>query len=247
MHTPFLRRKLRNAILTGLLFTAAGSLPGAEEAEHGSSTELVYSVAESTGAAQSPINIITRVVEPAHHDIELHYQESAEHIVNLGHTIEADFEPGSFMEYDGLTYELRQLHFHTPSEHLVDGITYPMEMHMVHTLQDDPRRYLVIGVLFREGADNGFIQEVLSHAPAEEGDRYDDPMRINALDVLASVDGYFHYDGSLTTPPYTETVTWLVMKEVHEAAAAQIERLNLLEGNNARHIQDQHGRHVEAE
>jgi carbonic anhydrase len=139
------------------------------------------------------------------------------------------------------------LHFHTPSEHLVDGITYPMEMHMVHTLQDDPRRYLVIGVLFREGADNGFIQEVLSHAPAEEGDRYDDPMRINALDVLASVDGYFHYDGSLTTPPYTETVTWLVMKEVHEAAAAQIERLNLLEGNNARHIQDQHGRHVEAE
>lgn len=242
---PFARR---SAVPLLAVLSLLGSVPaGAAEEVHAAASGLVYSASESTGAAQSPINIVTNTVEPAHHDIVLHYQDSDEHIVNLGHTIEADFEPGSVMEYDGLAYELKQLHFHTPAEHLVDGITYPMEMHMVHALQDNPQKLLVIGVLFREGTDNAFIGEVLSHAPAEEGEHFEAPMQINALDVLMSVDGYYHYEGSLTTPPYSETVTWLVMKEVHEAGAAQVERLNRMEGNNARHIQALSARHVEGE
>jgi carbonic anhydrase len=206
-----------------------------------------YAVPESTGDAQSPINILTGIVERGRHDIALRYLPSAEHIVNLGHTIEAEFEPGSSLEYDGLVYELKQLHFHTPAEHLVDGITYPMELHMVHTLRDRPDRYLVVGILFREGSDNAFVEEILGHAPAEAGARFDGTMQINAQDLLPAVEGYYHYEGSLTTPPYSETVTWLVMKESRQASADQVERLNRIEGNNARHIQDLHGRHVDAE
>jgi carbonic anhydrase len=230
-----------------LLFTATTSLAQEAHGEQSQRTTPFYAIAESTGDAQSPINILTRIVEHGDHDIVLHYQPSREHIVNLGHTIEADFEPGSSMEYDGLLYELKQLHFHTPAEHLVDGITYPMELHMVHTLQNRPDKYLVVGILFKEGSHNGFIEEILSRVPAEAGARFDGSMQINALDVLPVVDGYYHYEGSLTTPPYSETVTWLVMKDSHEAAAGQIERLNRLEGNNARHIQDLHGRHIDAE
>ena len=216
-------------------------------ADNAALPQLVYTVAESTGNAQSPINIQSRTTEPAHHQIALHYQSSGEHITNLGHTIQADFEPGSSMEYDGLTYELKQLHFHTPSEHLIDGITYPMEMHMVHTQAGNPGKYLVIGMLFREGELNEFLQEILRKAPLQAGDRVDDVMQLDVNDLLASVEGYYHYEGSLTTPPYSETVTWLVMQAAQQASAAQLELLNKLEGNNARHIQTLHARHIEAE
>jgi carbonic anhydrase len=212
---------------------------------YAASAEPLYAVAESGGGAQSPINILTRAVEAGGHRIALHYRPSREHIVNVGHTIEADFDPGSSIEYDGSVYELKQLHFHTPAEHLVDGITYPMELHMVHTLEGRPNRYLVVGILFREGREDPFVEEIVAHAPTEGGARYDGSAELDAANLLRRVKHYYHYEGSLTTPPYTESVTWLVMKDVHEASPSQIERLNVLQGNNARHIQALHGRHVD--
>jgi carbonic anhydrase len=206
-----------------------------------------YALPETSGAAQSPINILTSTVTHAEHRIALHYQPSHEHLLNLGHTVEAEFEAGSTLEYDGQVYELRQLHFHTPAEHLIDGITYPMEMHMVHTLRGAPEKYLVVGVLFREGAGNGFVEEVLAHVPGRSGERFDGPMLIDAQTAVERIGGYYHYEGSLTTPPYTESVTWLVLKDIHQAAPAQIEQLNRIEGDNARHIQAVHARLVEAE
>lgn len=206
-----------------------------------------YALPETSGAAQSPINIVTAAVTHADHRIALHYQPSHEHLLNLGHTVEAEFEEGSTLEYDGRVYELRQLHFHTPAEHLIDGITYPMEMHMVHTLRDDPDKYLVVGVLFREGAGNTFVEEVLAHVPERSGERFDGPMLIDAQSAVERIGGYYQYEGSLTTPPYSESVTWLVLKDIHQAAPAQIEQLNRIEGDNARHIQAVHARLVETE
>lgn len=241
--------RCRAAFLVGLTTCTLQSF-AQEEAHHAGNaleTGLAYIAEEHNGNAQSPINILSGETVEGHHDLTLHYQPSGQHISNLGHTVEAFYEPGSTVEFDGQVYELQQFHFHTPSEHLVDGITYPMEMHMVHTLRGNPEKYLVIGVLFREGRENGTLNAVLSAVPEHAGETRDVPGAIiSASDILDFSGHYFHYEGSLTTPPYTETVTWLVMKDIHEASPGQIDRMNTLEGNNARHIQDLHARPIDA-
>jgi carbonic anhydrase len=92
---------------------------------------------------------------------------------NLGHTVQVDFKDGSTCISNGKNYTSKQFHFHTPSEHLIDGITYPMEMHIVSTITDssntNSQSYLVVGVLFKMGAENKFIKEFLDKIPNEEG------------------------------------------------------------------------------
>lgn len=134
----------------------------------------------------------------------------------------------------------------------MDGMTFPLEMHMVHTLPgikkgDDPV-YLVVGILFKEGKENPFLDEFMNAIPSEEEkeNKVDGgTVNINDLKNQFSDLGYYHYQGSLTTPPYTETVTWLVVKEILQASPDQIRRLNKLEGNNARHVQAMYGRKVD--
>ena len=118
---------------------------------------------------------------------------------------------------------------------------------MVHTLDGNPKKYLVIGVLFREGDADKTLASILANVPEHAGETADFPgLSLDASELLNFSEHYFHYEGSLTTPPYTETVTWLVMKDVHQASPEQIAVLNRLEGNNARHIQDISSRHVDS-
>ena len=140
------------------------------------------------------------------------------------------------------------MHFHTPSEHLIDGITYPMEMHMVTTLNDQPEgettEYLVLAFLVRMGKENKFISNFIDQIPKEEGginkvdlNALTDSKTSNVADLLKELNSYYHYKGSLTTPPYTENVNWYVMKKIFEASPEQILRINSIEGDNARHFQ----------
>ena len=234
-----------------LILAISGTSTLAQEAIHGHEGEqapgLAYIAEEHNGNAQSPINILSGQATEGHHDVALHYQPSGSHIGNLGHTVEAFYEAGSTLDFDGQRYELQQMHFHTPSEHLLDGITYPMEMHMVHTLDGNPEKYLVIGVLFREGDADKTLASILANVPEHAGETADIPgLSLSASELLNFSEHYFYYEGSLTTPPYTETVTWLVMKDVHQASPEQIAILNRLEGNIARHIQDISSRHVDS-
>lgn len=200
------------------------------------------------GLLQSPINIVTAAVGTnEHHHVKLHYRKSKEKIVNLGHTVQVNYDDGSSIEFDGKTYDFKQFHFHTPAEHLIDGVTYPLEMHMVHTLESDPNTYLVVGVLFKEGETNAFINEFVSKIPRHEGEKIQDAHKIDVSEVFPAKSRYYHYQGSLTTPPYTESVTWVVLEKIHEASPEQIETFNALEGNNARHIQALYARHVDAD
>ena len=218
----------------------AAAAPGAE---HGG---LEYIRAEtSEGKSQSPINIITSRAVAGKHEVKFHYQASNEHVDNLGHTVKVSYDSGSSLEYDGTRYDLVQFHFHTPSEHLLDGVTYPMEMHLVHAEHDHPEHLLVVGVLFKEGSSNPLLATLIADVPAHAGEHTDKNVKLDASSIFRPGEGYYHYDGSLTTPPYSETVTWLVVDEVHEAAAEQVEALNRIEGNNARHIQDQRARLVD--
>lgn len=200
------------------------------------------------GLSQSPINIrsLDTSKHGVHHSVHVNYKKSHENVVNKGHTIEVDYDEGSSITFDGQVYDFKQFHFHTPSEHLVDGVTYPMEMHLVHTLHDNDTTYLVIGVLFKEGKRNKFLDEFISHIPKAEG-QTSKPKHayVDINDIFDGNDKYFTYKGSLTTPPYTETVRWGVLKRIHEASPEQIALFNQLEGNNARHIQAMNGRKVE--
>ena len=203
------------------------------------------------GLLQSPINIVTRNVEHGEHQIHVHYTSSKERVSNLGHTVQVNYDEGSSVEYDGVYYKFLQFHFHTPSEHHIDGITYPLEMHMVHqadTEGDSIPQYFVWAILFKEGESNHFLHEFMDAIPDEEGQSVEIESKTIDVSELVNdheVGGCYHYQGSLTTPPFTESVHWGIIGEIMEASPEQIEKLNRLEGNNARHIQAVYDRMVE--
>lgn len=128
------------------------------------------------GLGQSPIDILTRAVVPVAHAVAPHYGSSQGHIRNLGHTIQLDYDGGSYLEFEGERYDLAQFHFHTPSEHRIDGMTFPMELHVVHRRHDDGSgapHYLVIGVLYKCGDDDPFLARFLDLVPSGKHDRTD--------------------------------------------------------------------------
>jgi carbonic anhydrase len=209
------------------------------------------------GLIQSPINIYSFNEEAKDtHEITFHFQDKIKEVKNLGHSVQLDFAEGSTISYKGLTYNFKQIHFHTPSEHLIDGITFPMEMHIVTNVpakdENDSSHYLVIAVLFKMSqAKNKFIDEFLNLIPQTE--QTTAPLNPGTVKLRNAFSGgqqkdkenYYHYRGSLTTPPYTETVEWFVFKSILEASPEQIKAISAIEGNNARHIQGIFGRSID--
>lgn len=207
------------------------------------------------GTLQSPINILTAKTDSTSHQITFDFDGDVDKVENLGHTVQLDFAPGSDILLDTTTYQFKQLHFHTPSEHLIDGMTFPMEMHLVNTLKypeqhQNESQYLVIGILFKMGEANRFIEEFINLIPLHEHEVTEvSHQKIHLPDlfkhpILPNETHFYHYEGSLTTPPYTESVSWFMLQEIQEASPQEIEKINLLEGNNARHIQAMFGRHI---
>lgn len=218
-------------------------------------TEQGYAIPrDGDGAVQSPINILTdSTLKDSGQDLAIKFYVNLTAVENLGHTVQLDFKDGSTTQAGGKTWTSKQTHFHTPSEHLIDGITYPMEMHIVSVLKDsssqNPKQYLVLGILFKMGRENKFIKEFLNHVPNEEGRDTLPAGSVKFDDLFNSIPkngptGYFAYKGSLTTPPYSETVNWVVRKVVLEASPEQISTIEKLEGNNARHVQAMYARKV---
>lgn len=205
------------------------------------------------GFEQSPINIITTATEEGHHTIYLYFQDSIKAIENKGHTVQLDFKEGSTLIQDDTTFEFKQCHFHTPSEHLLDGKGFPLEMHIVNIMPstDSIPQYLVIGILFKEGKRNAFIDDFLQAIPKQAHQTKDlPPGQVSFQDLVDSIPHelkgkFYHYRGSLTTPPYTETVRWYVAKHIFEASKEQIEALHAIEGSNARQVQGLYGRKID--
>jgi carbonic anhydrase len=206
------------------------------------------------GFEQSPINIVSASNKEGKHNITLFFKDDVNKIENLGHTIQLDFAEGSTITQEDTTFAFKQCHFHTPSEHLIDGMTFPMEMHIVNIMPNEDKnatpQYLVIGVLFKEGKENKFIADFLNAIPKEEHASAElKAGTVKLADLFGAIPKeikghYFNYRGSLTTPPYTESVRWYITKHIFEASAAQIEAINKAEGNNARHVQALYGRIV---
>lgn len=188
---------------------------------------------------QSPINIVTTDARAEPHPVALNYHcrpQPKLEIVNTGQTIQATYTAGT-LSYNGVTYQSQQYHFHTPSEHTINGHTFGIEMHVVH--QSDTGEYAVLGYMV-EVRENGWpavddIFEACLHAP-NKGDRYNTPAP--SPDLPFSTDSpCYQYMGSLTTPPCTEGVRWFVLSEPSYISRAVYERVIKSINNNNRPVQ----------
>lgn len=188
----------------------------------------------SSGKSQSPINITTQATKSSKNKLAIQYHADSTHITNSGHSIELNFANQSLVSFNKNHYKLIQAHFHTPSENQINGKSFPLEMHLVH--QDDTGNLLVVGVFFDEGDFHNELHHIVTNAPSNKDETK--PLKnINIQEFLPEKRGYFSFAGSLTTPPCTENVQWIVLKDPLQASKEQIYALNEIMHDNARDIQ----------
>ena len=144
--------------------------------------------------------------------LAIDYRTLGYEVVNNGHTMQVNVAPGSSLTLNGVLYELKQLHFHTPSENEVDERHYAMEAHLVHG--DTAGHLAVIGVLFREGPEDSAIARVWAESPKSAGPARTLSAPVDPDTLLPKGRDYYTFEGSLTTPPCTEGVRWIVLKEL---------------------------------
>ena len=191
---------------------------------------------------QSPIGI--SITEKTKLDsINFNYYATPLRIINNGHTIQVNYGSGSSISIGNKKYELIQFHFHSPSEHKLNGKIYDMEAHLVHKGEDG--KLAVVAVFMEEGKGNDFIKTLWSNFPKEVGKEHAvTDMKINANQLLPKHTIYYTYSGSLTVPPCSEIVNWFVLKTPIEVSKTQVEKFTSIIKKSARPIQPLHGRVV---
>jgi carbonic anhydrase len=197
----------------------------------------------ATGQRQSPIDIrggIRVDLEPVQFD----YRASGFTVVDNGHTIQVNVSPGNSISVMGRRYELLQFHFHRPSEERIDGRQFDMVAHLVH--KDVEGRLAVVAVLLDRGSAHPLVQTVWNHMPLEKGDSVRAASSIDVLQLLPQDRRYYTYMGSLTTPPCSEGVLWMVMAQPVGISPEQIATFSHLYPMNARPIQPASGRLIKA-
>mgnify|MGYP000867277520 CR=1 FL=1 len=191
------------------------------------------------GQRQSPIDIKDGIkvdLEP----IKFDYRPSKFRVIDNGHTIQVDVGENA-ITLTGKTYELVQFHFHRPSEEKVNGQRFDMVAHLVH--KSDDGQLAVVAVLLERGVENPFIQTIWNNLPLERNAPVQPPeAMLDLANLLPSSRNYYTYMGSLTTPPCSEGVLWLVMKQPVQVSTEQISIFSRLYKNNARPIQPAAGR-----
>ena len=193
----------------------------------------------STGTRQSPIDIrggIAVDLEP----IKFDYRPSAFSVIDNGHTVQVNVEAGNSITIIGKRYELVQFHFHRPSEERINGRQYDMVAHLVH--KDVDGKLAVVAVLLDRGSAQAIVQSVWNNLPLEKGDEVRAGTRIDLSQLLPEDRRYYTYMGSLTTPPCSEGVLWMVMKQPVPISVEQVAIFSRLYPMNARPIQQADGR-----
>lgn len=214
---------------------------GKTSPEHWGDLDPSYILAKR-GLQQSPIDIRDTVMRRDLPDITFNYKPSRIRFVYNGHTGQENQDAGSFARDARRTFQLEQFHFHSPSEHTVNGHQFPMEMHLVHKASDGTVG--VLAVLFETGDHNSAFDPVWKNIPSPEHPQRESNVMINARDLLPKQHGYYFYHGSFTTPPCTEHVEWVVLKQTVTVSNEQLTRLRkIIDGNN-RPVQRLNGRDV---
>ncbi len=172
------------------------------------------------GKSQSPLDI-KGPFEKVKTSIATDYKNGPLKILNNGHTIQVNVEPGSKVRIDGMAYDLLQFHFHKPSEELIDGKPAAMVIHFVH--KNAAGQLAVIGVLLKEGNENPGIKTLWANLPAKEGPEVmPENVSFNPSNLLPREMDFYSYEGSLTTPPCTEKVKFFILKSQVNIAREQV-------------------------
>jgi carbonic anhydrase len=199
------------------------------------------------GMSQSPINIIETDAVTVNNssNLEIYYssQTLLSEVENNGHSIQFDFETGDSILYNNEIYYLKQIHFHEPAEHLINGIKYPLEIHLVHASADN--KLTVIGILGMEGKKSDLFEFFKSFLPLANGETKEIHKEIDLTELSLESKDYFSYTGSLTTPPCSENVNWIMIKEPLVLSLDEVNSLKEnMPVNNYRNEQALNGRKV---
>ncbi|NPA03629.1 MAG: carbonic anhydrase family protein [Epsilonproteobacteria bacterium] len=186
------------------------------------------------GVNQSPIDL-NRFIEADLPDLKIIYAGNATTVANNGHTIKVEVMGKDEVVVDGIPFSLVQFHFHTPSENKIKGKQFPLEAHFVH--ESPQGEFLVIALMFEEGEPNKALQKVLNDLNSTVGSKNLLHEMFNPGEFFPKKLDYYRYSGSFTTPPCTEGVRWLVLKNSVEASKEQIEKMHKIMGDNNRPTQ----------
>lgn len=225
---------------TGAMAQAHWGYSGENGPEHWA--QVTPEFGACAGKNQSPVNL-QGFIDAKLAPIPFNYKSEGREIVNTGHSVQINYTPGSTITVDGIAFELKQLHFHAPSENMIEGKSYPLEAHLVHASAKG--ELTVVALMFKEGASNPALEEAWKQLPAESGDKavLNTPFRAERL--LPKKHEYFRFNGSLTTPPCTEGVRWIVMRQPLTASKQQIEAFKaLMEHPNNRPVQPINAREI---
>jgi carbonic anhydrase len=193
------------------------------------------------GQRQSPIDIqggLAVDLEPVQFD----YRASRFAVVDNGHTVQVNPAPGSAIELGGRRFELQQFHFHRPAEERIDGRSFEMSLHLVH--KDAQGRLAVVALLLERGPPQPVVQQVWNHLPLEVHQEAEARAALDLEALLPADRGYYTYMGSLTTPPCSEGVQWVVMRHPVTLAPEQIDLFARIYPMNARPVQAAAGRRI---
>ncbi|XP_061362549.1 alpha carbonic anhydrase 7-like [Gastrolobium bilobum] len=204
------------------------------------------------GSMQSPIDLLSKRVQIVSYlgKLQLNYQPSNATLENRGHDIKLEWLEGkSYLQIKGIQYVLKQFHWHSPSEHTIDGRRFDLELHMVH--ETPSGQTAVIGVLYKIGRPDPFLSLLKNHLEAISNST-GAKRAVGVVDPrLIKIDTtqYYRYIGSLTTPPCDENITWTIVREVRCVSKEQIELLQVAvhdeSGTNARPLQPINNRLVQ--
>jgi carbonic anhydrase len=204
-----------------------------------------------TGRAQSPIdiektqraNLPTMKTEFRPAELKIVHHEHMADVVNTGHTVQVNYTQGDKLRIGDEEYELLQYHFHSPSEHTVGGKRVPLEMHLVH--KSAQGGLAVIGVFLEEGETNPAFEPIWANLPRTKGMEYHlQHVNVDVNQLLPRTTASYRYSGSLTTPPCSEDVKWIVLRSPVPISRDQIDRIRSVLAGNNRPTQALNGRAV---
>jgi carbonic anhydrase len=216
------------------------SYAGANGPSHWAALDHGYAACASK--SQSPVEIASRDAQSGQlPPLVFRYRPTSLRTVDNGHTIQATVDPGSWLTVSGKSYELIQFHFHRPSEEVIDGKRFPMDAHLVH--RDAQGHLAVVAIPLTLGSANALIETLWRNLPPEKGKtKINIAAKLNVSELLPPTLGYFAYTGSLTTPPCSEGVRWLILKKPMAISDRQVRIFAARYRNNARPVQPRNER-----
>ena len=177
----------------------------------------------SDGQNQSPVDLVADLSADLP-ELVFQYHGTPVRETNNGHTIMLSVAPGNYLEVpsSGEQFQLLQGHFHSPSEHTVNGEHLDMEIHLVHA--NDDGQLVVVGIMIEEGEEDPMLNRIWSFMPEQVGETTESPLTVFEAGILPPTREYFKYNGSLTTPPCSEGVSWIVLHKSLTASPEQVAR-----------------------